>query len=147
MRLPGPPSPCEMRFCLALRSRPDAVRDTLVDLRAALQRAEHPAGSWPDWEIVLAEALNNVVEHAYQEAPDGTISLMLRFDAAELEAELRDDGHPMPDLRLPGGKRATPEDLPEGGFGWFLIRQMTRRLDYARIDGQNVLRFRMSMPG
>ena len=34
-----------------------------------------------------------------------------------------------------------PQDLPEGGFGWFLIRSLTRDLTYLREDGYNMLCF------
>ena len=33
------------------------------------------------------------------------------------------------------------EDLPEGGFGWFLIRTLTLDLEYERDGGFNKLRF------
>ena len=39
--------------------------------------------------------------------------------------------------------RHAVEELPEGGFGWDLIRQLTTGLAYARVEGRNELTFRM----
>jgi serine/threonine-protein kinase RsbW len=33
------------------------------------------------------------------------------------------------------------DDLPEGGFGWFLIRELTKDLQYVRHEDQNRLTF------
>jgi serine/threonine-protein kinase RsbW len=30
-------------------------------------------------------------------------------------------------------------DLPEGGFGWLLIRKLTHSLKYCRTNSQNIL--------
>ena len=51
----------------------------------------------------------------------------------------------MPGLTLPEGTLAEigseVEDLPEGGFGWFLIRTLTNDLSYLRLQEQNILSF------
>lgn len=96
-------------------------------------------------EIVMAEVLNNIVEHAYAGLP-GVIELKLQRRAAELICQVEDAGRPMPGARLPEGGLAdfsTPDNLPEGGFGWHLIRSLARGLSYRRIAGRNVLRFRL----
>ena len=96
-------------------------------------------------EIVLAEALNNIVEHAYaRHAGEIEITLLLHQNA--LICRIIDTGLPMPNELLPTGHLAAFEatdDLPEGGFGWFLIRTLSRDLDYRRVDGRNHLSFRL----
>jgi serine/threonine-protein kinase RsbW len=92
---------------------------------------------------VLAEVLNNIVEHAYA-GRQGRIRLSLWHDGASLAVEVMDRGAPMPGFCLPRGQLAdfgAIQDLPEGGFGWFLIREMTQDLQYDRIGGENRLRF------
>jgi serine/threonine-protein kinase RsbW len=42
---------------------------------------------------------------------------------------------------LPGMADVALEDLPEGGFGWYLIRSLTRDLAYTRDQGVNRLSF------
>ena len=95
-------------------------------------------------EIVLAEALNNIVEHAYAGAP-GQIDISLRLDGAALSCHIADRGRAMPNLALPlGVLRDLGDDPPEGGFGWFLIHSLAQSLTYARQDGQNCLRFELA---
>lgn len=96
-----------------------------------------------DIEIALAEAVNNVVEHAYRESGNGTVGISCQWSKDQLTLRIIDAGQPMRDGELPLGLAADVsvafEDLPEGGFGWFLIRQLTRSIDYEREDGKNTL--------
>ncbi|MEM9970533.1 MAG: ATP-binding protein [Pseudomonadota bacterium] len=98
-------------------------------------------------ELILAEALNNVVEHAYPPGHDGNVKLVLRHGRAGLLIEIRDTGRPMPNGRTPLGLHPHenhPENaLPEGGYGWYLIRQLTTDVVYDRENGENFLIFRV----
>jgi serine/threonine-protein kinase RsbW len=38
-------------------------------------------------------------------------------------------------------------DMPEGGFGWLIIRQLARDVAYVREDGVNQLSFRIAVGG
>ena len=94
-------------------------------------------------EIVLAEVLNNIVEHAYADQA-GNITLRLVRHDGGLHCTVSDTGAPMPGLCLPEGRFQPLDDLadlPEGGFGWFLIRSLVTELTYQRIDGENRLSF------
>lgn len=96
-------------------------------------------------EIVMAEALNNIVEHAYG-SKMGMIEIAVDLGDDGLHCLIVDQGAPMPDLKLPPGRAYILEemqDLPEGGFGWFLIRSLTLDLQYSRLHDQNFLRFRL----
>lgn len=101
-------------------------------------------------EIVLAEALNNIVEHAYDEDDkSGEIKLVVKQRSSGLMVEVSDKGHPMPNGRAPLGNHPMSEfnndPMPEGGYGWFLIRELVRDLIYDRRDGQNFLVFRIAV--
>jgi serine/threonine-protein kinase RsbW len=138
---------------LAVRADPSSVRAALV--AAATCLANHGVG--PDAlgrvELVLAEALNNIVEHALAGRPGSEICLTLRCGLPLwLACELRDDGLPMPGGRLPPGASPLPcggaAQLPEGGFGWLLIRSLAEDLCYRREGVANVLSFRIRLgPG
>ena len=94
-------------------------------------------------EIVLAEVLNNVVEHAYADY-SGQIAVCITPRDGYLFVRVVDDGLPMPGGEAPGGKLSKTtkiESLPEGGFGWYLIRSLSQDLTYARDGRQNVLSF------
>lgn len=135
-----------------------AFRATFDNVRLAIETAMSTLGPLDisdeeksSIEIVLAEALNNVVEHAYPADDPGEIKLVLRHGRAGLLIEIRDTGKPMPNGKTPLGLHpsdATPRNpLPEGGFGWFLIRELARDMVYDRENGENFLIFRMAVGG
>jgi len=119
------------------------VRRLLGDLRGQLAAGGLSAEVCSSVEIVLAEALNNIAEHAYPPGAPGPVELSARLLPGRLEVTLADTGRSLPDAALPPG--ALPDNsgpldsLPEGGFGWYLIRSLTTRLAYERRDGRNLL--------
>jgi serine/threonine-protein kinase RsbW len=126
-----------------LDSTPQDVRNMLCRLRDELAPVHPEMAADGTWEIVLAEVLNNVVEHAYGDRSGGEIRLSLVFCEETLKAEVTDFGCPMPDGQLPDGQPADLDvpamDLPEGGFGWFLIRTLATKLLYVHEGTANKL--------
>ena len=100
-------------------------------------------------EIALAEAINNVVEHAYATTEPGPVRIACSLVDDRLDIRISDAGRPLPDERLPAGRPADLDvplqDLPEGGFGWFLIKSLTTDVRYDRcgLSNQLSLRFRV----
>ena len=96
-----------------------------------------------DVQIALAEAVNNVVEHAYTDDPPGDVNIRCQLSPGKLSVYIRDAGVPLPEGRLPAGERQSLDgdiqDLPEGGFGWFLIRELANDIQYERNEGENNL--------
>ena len=94
-------------------------------------------------QIALAEAVNNVVEHAYAGNAPGDVNIRCQLEDEKLSIFIRDAGAPLPNGQLPVGTAQAldgpTEELPEGGFGWFLIRELTSDIKYERCDGQNNL--------
>lgn len=128
-----------------VESNPMGVRAALAEMRARFSGPLPQNGTLNMAETVLAEVLNNVVEHAYAGTVSGPIELRMQHVAGRLKIDVRDYGKPMPGGDLPGG--ALPADdfvedaPPEGGFGWFLIRAFARNIAYERADDQNRLTF------
>lgn len=121
----------------------EAVRHALRDILADKIFAPYSADLAINAEIALAETLNNIVEHAYAHT-SGDIQIMLLGRDSGLVCRLADRGAAMPGLCLPEGAFQTPgeiTDLPEGGFGWFLIRSLVQDLRYARVNDENQLSF------
>ena len=120
------------------------VRRALLDLECALRDLRLPADAAGNVLLVLAEVLNNVVEHAFAEK-SGKISVKMRPGPGHLAFCVCDTGCVMPGNALPPRPvldHSCPLDsLPEGGFGWHLIHVLTRDLTYRRVDGVNRLRF------
>ena len=142
---PAPPLlgwSCSRRF----QARPDVVSTELVGLNQTLVQLGLPIEPLFTLELVLAEVLNNIVEHAYGDTGQGMIGMSMVVREHRITCEVTDRGAPMPNGRLPPPRRHDPEalglqDLPEGGFGWGLIHDMTTALDYSRAQGTNRLCF------
>ncbi|MCU0801907.1 MAG: ATP-binding protein [Rhodobacteraceae bacterium] len=129
---------------LAIPATFDEVRAALAALMAGPVLAGVPPDDRGMTELVLAEAMNNIVEHAYADTDEGEITLTLWQAAGEVACRITDRGTAMPDSALPEGRLAPlgeGADLPEGGFGWFLIRTLSRDLRYARHGTLNELTF------
>lgn len=127
---------------LEIGSSPMDVRRALVRATEALVRGGYGPRFRGIVELVLAEALNNIVEHAYAGQGAGRIQVRLLELPGAICLQLRDRGAPMPGLVLPEG-RLKPlghdGDLPEGGFGWYLIRRLASEVSYRRDAGENIL--------
>ena len=124
------------------------VRGALRDVRAQLAITGVADATLASIELVLAEVLNNIVEHAYAAQPDGMIALRVRRSDQKVSCTIYDDGCPMPKGMLPFGAPADPDacrsTLAEGGFGWLLIRELTQQVYYQRISGRNRVNFTIS---
>jgi serine/threonine-protein kinase RsbW len=131
---------------------PEGVRAALGGLSAAIAPLALTLEEAASVQLVLAEALNNIVEHAYAGVDGDHIAILVRQCSDGLHCRLRDSGAPMPDGQAPLGDYSGPatciDDQPESGFGWFLIRNLARDLEYRRVDGGNELAFRIALrPG
>lgn len=121
-----------------------AVREALIALGQSLRANELEEECIGRAEIVLAEALNNVVEHAYADTGSGTVELRVKSTLSGIDITILDSGVPVPVHVF--AKRSGPdvevatEDLPEGGFGWMLIQRMSSNLTYQRVGETNCLR-------
>jgi serine/threonine-protein kinase RsbW len=143
MAYPSAPHLCAQ---VVIPADPLAVREGLKALFDTILLRSLPEDRRGTAEIVLAEALNNIVEHAYARH-SGDIEITLDLRGPDLVCRILDSGLPMPKETLPEGRliaRADVSNLPEGGFGWFLIRALSRDLDYRRVGGRNLLSFRLN---
>lgn len=147
--VPHIPNIHEQEFIFSTAGNEIAVRAVLADVITDLKVLGLTGEEYGTIELVLAEVMNNIVEHAYANHPGGIIKLEIRPKPDGLHCKLIDNGHSMPDGSAPSGMLASIDceitDLPEGGFGWFLIRDLTRDLQYVRENKQNVLEFRFAI--
>lgn len=126
-----------------------AVRSVLKTCACELQALGLGVEEIGSIEIVLAEMLNNIVEHAYAGVTDGKVVLSMHLDNRGLHCAIKDQGVPMPDTKKEPAKLPDLDvlfdDLPEGGFGWFLIEEITKDLVYARTGNTNSVTFRIAV--
>lgn len=132
-------------FHRVLRAQPEAVRSTLTDIRQRF-RSEVSDDTLGRLELVLAEVMNNVTEHASLPAGDvraPSIHISIVCHDTGLACAITDDGVSLPDeCILPRNLPVVDlEDLPEGGFGWYLIQDLTQALCYYREEQRNFLAF------
>ena len=90
--------------------------------------------------LVLEEAVVNVINYAYPKEEHQSIYLSARLHEDSIILVLTDSGvefdptiAPEVDITL------SAEERPIGGLGIFLIRQIMNEVKYDRIDGKNIL--------
>ncbi len=136
-------------FTLRVMARNPSIREALSDLRGRLERHDLTLEELNTVEVVLAEVMNNVAEHAYAWRQDGEMLVHLRVATDGLHCSVTDEGRAMPDDALPFGGDLDPgmpiDDLPEGGFGWLIIRRLAHDVRYLRQSGVNELSFRLAV--
>jgi len=131
-------------FAISLVGAESAVRSGLAKTMACLEPLSLSEDDASTVELVLAEALNNVVEHALA-ATDGQTEIEIRgkHTATGLHLSIIDQGVSMPKGQTPTGTAPDVdvplEDIPEGGFGWFMIHTLAQEVHYRRIDDKNHL--------
>ncbi|MFV2033705.1 MAG: ATP-binding protein [Halocynthiibacter sp.] len=134
---------------LIFPSDPFAVRRALESVLSGLRPLNLSPDDCGTVELVLAEVMNNVVKHAYADKREGVIELRISTEEGGLRCVVLDDGFEMPEGNPPIGRAqdldCATEDLPESGFGWFLIRALAKDLRYHRADGRNRLSFRLKV--
>lgn len=90
--------------------------------------------------LVLEEAVSNVILYAYPKEEHQTISLIAKKKVNQLIFVLTDSGKEFDPTQAPDADiTLSAEDRPIGGLGIFLIRQIMNTVEYQRIDGKNVL--------
>lgn len=136
------------RIALSFSSGAWEVRQALGRLKAQLHAMQLGVDCESTVELVLGEVLNNVVEHAYGPGQSGPIDVACERVGGALHFCVRDCGRAIPGLQLPRGDPPVvdlPRDeLPEGGFGWFLVHNLACGLSYARESDRNTLKFHIS---
>lgn len=95
-----------------------------------------------DVQIVLAEALNNIAEHAYGRVALGAVSVTVMRHGNDLCIDIADWGRPF--VEDHGTCGPAPEDLAEGGYGRFLIQALSSEARYSRSGGRNNLFLRLN---
>jgi serine/threonine-protein kinase RsbW len=125
-----------------------SVRVALRQWRVVMQAAEVCPDVTGRAEIVLAEVLNNITEHTCLDGMAAWIDLHCDLTEAGLQVVVADEGPPLPrHLLHPSPQSAAApcdlclSDLPEGGFGWPMIRALTRDLCLQHAAAGNRLSF------
>ncbi len=119
-----------------IEADPAAVRALLMTLERGPALARLSEAERDCTLLVLAEVLNNVVEHGYGGGP-GWIGLVPGPQRSGRDWRIVDRGQSPPPLACLHA--AMPDEAAEGGFGWPLIRALTEALAMRRLAGCNIL--------
>jgi anti-sigma regulatory factor (Ser/Thr protein kinase) len=96
--------------------------------------------------LAIEELVTNCIKYAYDDAKQHVIEIGLKLSGGELVLTVTDDGRPFNPLEVPEPDTSLPvEDLPIGGLGIHLLRRMSDRMEYARVDRKNQLTLRKSI--
>lgn len=91
-------------------------------------------------ELSIAEALNNIIKHAYKGEDKNTIEISLEVKNKTFQIVLTDYGIERSNLNKPT-LEFDPNDiesLPEGGMGLFIIEQLMDEAIYLREGNKNI---------
>jgi serine/threonine-protein kinase RsbW len=131
--------------CKRYRGTESEVRSAVRAMREHLLHSGCNTIDTTTAEIVVVEILNNVVEHALADQPEGWFRLTYRANKHRLLFHVEDNGCEMPLGHLPEGVPpripSSRRKLPEGGWGWSLIRTLADQLTYQRINHINHVSF------
>jgi serine/threonine-protein kinase RsbW len=94
-------------------------------------------------EVVVAEVLNNVLEHALPGHAKNKIELICHLQDDQFLIETIDDGLPL--QTLPGDKRM-PTSWAESGRGWPIVNNWMDEISFNRADDRNHLLMKKHIP-
>lgn len=91
-------------------------------------------------ELVLTEAVTNIMDHARRADAAIEIELACALRDDRIEAEVADNGAPFdPSAQAPAQLAGSLDEATPGGLGIHLMRRYATRMDYRRERGRNIL--------
>ena len=113
-----------------------AVADATSRIGKYCQQQELPTDVCFQVELIVAEALNNIVEHALDDKPNTKIEFNCCYEGDVLTIEIVDDGKPL--NQLPS-TQDMPELEAESGRGWPIIYSLVDEVKIMREGERNCL--------
>jgi len=88
--------------------------------------------------LVVEELIVNIIQHAFEAETEHTIVLTLRTEPGRVVVTTDDDGKPFDPREAPPPPLGRPiEEQSVGGYGVYLVKSMTKSLEYKRAGGKN----------
>ncbi|MBK1986085.1 SpoIIE family protein phosphatase [Sphaerospermopsis aphanizomenoides BCCUSP55] len=122
----------------------EAVKQKLGEI---LQAAELTVEVIEDAQLIVEEVLVNIIEYGYENNSDACIDLRIEMNEQQLKMTFKDSGKPFNPLTeiMPADTSMDDEERSQGGFGFFLVQQLAQQVDYAYLNGKNVLTVRQAI--
>ena len=130
-----------MEWNLTLNSQLTELENVKQALNKILNEAGVTGVVIEDTHLITEEILVNIIQYGYENCNDGHIDLRLEINPTNLILTFQDGGKPFnplievitPDLDRDDDERSL------GGFGFFLVQELSERVDYSYHDGKNIL--------
>ena len=130
-----------MEWNLTLNSELTELENVKQALNKILDNAGLAVELIENTQLIVEEILVNIIQYGYENRNDGHIDLRLEINKQNLIMTFKDGGKPFnplievaaPDLDRDDDERSL------GGFGFFLVQELSEQVDYAYRDGKNIL--------
>lgn len=138
-----------LNICLKQSEDFLSVRKGLRDIKSQVLRTGLAIQDFQSIELVLAEVLNNIVEHGDIPYNPSDVQLTWELYDNQFCAMIIDPGvayNPKITSTLNSEDIGSlPNELPEGGFGWSLVVALCSAIKYERFDQRNVLNLKIPL--
>ena len=127
---------------LVLNNQLEEIEKLPVLLEEVCSQWQLPVSVEASLNLVLEEAVVNVIQYAYPEGEEGTLTIEVEWKAEEniLQFTLSDGGKPFDPTAVPDADTSlSVEERPIGGLGIFLSRQMMDCVEYRYYNNRNTL--------
>lgn len=105
-----------------------------------------PAALSFNLNLVLEEAVTNIIQYAYPDNTGKTISIAAEYCPESIAFTLTDSGIAFNPTTLPDADTSlSVQERPIGGLGFFLIRQIMDKVEYQRKGDYNILTLQKQM--
>ncbi|WP_242018522.1 SpoIIE family protein phosphatase [Pseudanabaena sp. FACHB-1998] len=129
-----------MQWNLTINSELTALAEVKQNLGNILQESEISVELIEDAQLIAEEVLVNIIEYGYDHRNDGHVDLRIEVDKEALKMTFTDSGKPFNPLELvPPDLDKDDDERSLGGFGFYLVQELSDQVDYAYRDEHNVL--------
>jgi len=122
-------------------SLPGKLKEVREAVTGVLKEEGCPAALQADLVLVIDEACQNIIRHAYKGSTEGEITLEIRRDDDDLIVLLRDFADTVDVTKI---KPRDLEDIRPGGLGTHLIREIMDEVEITPLPGNSGNLMRMS---
>lgn len=137
----SPPVSAERKLRMTIKSRLEQVSHVGASVRGILKDVISDDVAAYKIEVAVAEAINNVIKHAYGLERDHEIEIEMSLSSERVIFTIYDTGKAMQFPEV-SGINYDPGDrprLPEGGMGIPLMKSIMDHVSYSRREGKNCI--------
>ena len=128
------------RETIVIMNKVDELPILAVKIEGLAEKWELPMALTMNLNLVLEEAVSNVIFYAFKDQEKHEINISLSLEKNTLAIEITDEGIAFdPTLREQPDLTLSAEERPVGGLGIFLISKIMDTVNYSRNNNQNKL--------